>query len=192
MDHTNKIWDAPRLVQIYWWRSMRPTGTLPALEWIKPYRTHDWTASLKRLSLLSSEAQFIWSILYNITIFTKKVMACSNSTVDVNNQFFPASREGMATVTVAYGPYMNWGRWNHNTRRINELKDLILGEGYAVQLHHHEEEKGEGWVSIILGEEELVRNEDVQHNRNYRRREEMLQGMGRDAVEKLSLIVSSK
>mmetsp|Transcript_4218 Transcript_4218/g.6504 ORF Transcript_4218/g.6504 Transcript_4218/m.6504 type:complete len:88 (+) Transcript_4218:1359-1622(+) len=87
---------------------------------------------------------------------------------------------------------MNWGRWNHNTRRINELKGLILVEGYAVQLHHHEEEKGEGWVSIILGEEELVRNEDVQHNRNYRRREEMLQGMGRDAVEKLSLIVSSK
>jgi len=69
---------------------------------------------------------------------------------------------------------------------------LILGEGYAVQLHHHEEEEGEGWASIILGEEELVRNDDVQHNRNCHRRAEMLQGMGRGAVEKLSLIVSSK
>eukprot|EP00586_Coscinodiscus_wailesii_P005363 CAMPEP_0172487418 /NCGR_PEP_ID=MMETSP1066-20121228/16518_1 /TAXON_ID=671091 /ORGANISM="Coscinodiscus wailesii, Strain CCMP2513" /LENGTH=34 /DNA_ID= /DNA_START= /DNA_END= /DNA_ORIENTATION= len=34
-------------------------------------------------------------------------MACSNSNSDLNNQFYPASKEGMPKVTIAYGPYMN-------------------------------------------------------------------------------------
>ena len=100
-------------------------------------------------------------------------MSCSNSNSDLNNKFYPASKEGMPKVTIVYGPYMNWGRWNHNTTRIACLKEALLEEGYSVQLQHDEKEKGEGWVSVTVEGKEIVRIHDMQHNRHYYDQEEM-------------------
>jgi len=77
-----------------------------------------------------------------------------------------------------------------------------LNEGYSVQLKHDQNEEGSGWVEISLlrkgteeaeggAEEEiglgdiLVRSEDVQHNRNYYDKEEMLENMASDAIQQI-------
>lgn len=112
-------------------------------------------------------------------------MACSNSPTDKNNIFFPASNASAPTLILAFGAYKNWGRWNHNTQRIQSLADYLVDQGYSVQLQHDEEEKGDGWVVVLSDGNELARLEDVQHNRNYSKRVEMLNQMGTEILEKI-------
>lgn len=119
-------------------------------------------------------------------------MSCTNAATDTNNKFHQGSNPSLPTFLVHYGPYMNWGRWNHNTFRIQSLIEYILNEGYSVQLKHDEKEEGSGWVEISLlskevegGGDILVRSEDVLHNRNYYDREEMLEGMASDVIQQV-------
>ena len=111
-------------------------------------------------------------------------MACTNSTSDANNRFLEGSDSSLPTLTVAYGPYMNWGRWNHNTSRIKVLVELLQEEGYAVQLNHEEKEEGDGWVEISLDGVVLSRSDDVQHNRNWSSREALQERIANEAIEK--------
>jgi len=119
-------------------------------------------------------------------------MACSNSANDVNNKLFSSNKEGMPTITIAYGAYMNWGRWNHNTERIQGLENILLEAGYNVQLEHDEKEEGEGWVSIKFDAEELAMSNDVQHNRNYDNRQELLKELGNEAIKQTKLLLTEK
>jgi len=111
---------------------------------------------------------------------------CSNSPSDENNAFFPAE-ESSPTFTLEYGPYMNWGRWNHNTRRIQGLIDFLINEGFSVQLKHDEKEtdrNDHGWVRILSEEGiELAFSKEAQHNRVYWEREKMLEDMGKAAIK---------
>jgi hypothetical protein len=43
-----------------------------------------------------------------------------------------------------------------------------------VQLQHDEKEKGEGWVSVTIEGKEIARFDDMQHNRRYYDREDMV------------------
>ena len=113
-------------------------------------------------------------------------MACTNSASEANNKFYEASDSSLPTVTLTYGPYMNWGRWNHNTSRISELIDHLQQEGYALQLNHVEKEEGDGWVEISLDGVVLSRSDDVQHNRNFMSREDLMENLAKDAIEKLT------
>jgi len=119
-------------------------------------------------------------------------MACSNSAKDVNNKLFSSNKEGMPTITIAYGAYMNWGRWNHNTGRIQGLENILLEAGYTVQLEHDEKEEGEGWVLIKLDAEELAMSKDLQHNRNYNNRQEFLKELGNEAIKQAKLLLTKK
>ena len=49
--------------------------------------------------------------------------------------------------------------------------------GLSVQLKHDGSDAGDGWVAVSLDGKELVRSNDVQHNRNYDERSEMLSQM---------------
>ena len=53
-----------------------------------------------------------------------------------------------------------------------------------MQLNHEEKEDGDGWTEIALDGEVLARHEDVQHNRNYDARENMLEDMANQAIAK--------
>jgi len=119
-------------------------------------------------------------------------MACSNSAKDVNNKLFSSNKEGMPTITIAYGAYMNWGRWNHNTGRIQGLENILLEAGYNVQLEHDVKEEGEGWVSIKLDAEVLAMINDLQHNRNSNNRQELLKGLGNKAIKQAKLLLTKK
>ena len=124
-------------------------------------------------------------------------MSCTNAATNVNNGFHQGSNPSLPTFLVSYGAYKNWGRWNHNTYRIQSLIEYVLNEGYSIQLKHDDEkEEGEGWVEISLlfrkakegkgGEHSiLVRSEDVQHNRNYYDKDEMLEKMATDAMKQV-------
>jgi len=118
-------------------------------------------------------------------------MSCTNAAADINNKFYKGSDPSLPTILVHYGPYLNWGRWNHNTFRIQSLIEYFLNEGYSVQLKHDEKEEGSGWVEISLflkeaeGEDVLVRSEDVLHNRNYYDREEMLDKMASEFIQQV-------
>ena len=57
-------------------------------------------------------------------------------------------------------------------------------EGFSVQLKHCEKEDGCGWVCIKDTDgNELARSDDVQHNRNYDKRDKMLEDLGRAALK---------
>lgn len=93
----------------------------------------------------------------------------------------------MPQLVIAYGPYMNWGRWNHNTYRISTLLNALLDEGYAVELRHDEKEEGDGWVSIIYDGNEIARTDDVQHNRNYNKRDLIFSDMKAEVLEQVKM-----
>ena len=116
-------------------------------------------------------------------------MSCSNSAASTNNSLLPASDADATTLTLAFGAYKNWGNWNHNTQRIQHLADILIDQGYSVQLQHNdEEEKGDGWVAVLLNDNELARLEDVQHNKNSANREAMLEEMGNNVLEEIKKV----
>lgn len=106
------------------------------------------------------------------------------------NRLMECGIEAAPTLIVNFGPYMNWGRWNHNTTRITPLIDHLLENGFDVQLQHSDEEttwEDHGFVRILLpqGEEqakELEFSPMVQHNRCRSRPQELIQ-MGDEAME---------
>ena len=82
---------------------------------------------------------------------------------------------------------MNWGRWNHNTSRIESLIEILRDEGYSIQLKHQEDEVGEGWVELTLEDGTvLARSDDVQHNKNFHNSFGMYMDLAREAMEKAS------
>jgi len=66
------------------------------------------------------------------------------------------------------------------------LVEALTRAGYNVQLMHDATEttwESHGWVSIQDSSgQELVRNEDVQHNRNYSKRAQTMQDMAAAAI----------
>lgn len=105
---------------------------------------------------------------------------CSNALENVNNALYTAENP-TASLMITYGPYLNWGRWNHNPSRIHELIAL-LKQNFTVQLNHDEEEKdrrNHGYVTIIDTSDGsvIVHNDEVQHNRNYSNRKNTLKSM---------------
>jgi len=119
-------------------------------------------------------------------------MACKDDKIDVNNAFHGNKDENDTTITLNYGPYMNWGRWNHNANRIQPLIQRLLDNGINVQLKHDEKETSwndHGWVKIFLGEkeqEELASSDDIQHNRNWHERVKAMLKLADECMEKLA------
>jgi len=98
-------------------------------------------------------------------------MTCKNDPNDVNNALHKPDGESKATYTVEYGPYMNWGRWNHNPSRIMSLVDTLKGGGVSVQLKHDDKEttwESHGWIKVYDDKNALLlEHDDIQHNRKY-------------------------
>jgi len=99
---------------------------------------------------------------------------------------------GERTVILEYGPYMNWGRWNHNPYRIQPLVDALIDAGIKVQLSHCKEEstfQDHGWIKICTDAGKSKTStviSDVplfQHNRNYHRRAEMIPGLVDETIQ---------
>jgi len=78
------------------------------------------------------------------------------------------------------------GRWNHNSRRVAALAELLVAKGFAVQLEHVEAEAEESrdTVEVLKGEQVLARHEDYQHNRNFRQ-------LGDNAEKMLATVVEA-
>lgn len=118
---------------------------------------------------------------------------CTSATIDELNKLMQCENEDASTLIVNFGPYMNWGKWNHNTSRINPLIDHLLANGYHVQLQHSEQETSRndhGFVRILRavegGEaEELAFSATVQHNNNYDNAAAQLVELGDLAIESL-------
>ena len=90
--------------------------------------------------------------------------AALNSTTEATHQ---------ETLTLTYGAYKNWGRWNHNTTRIAEILEYLRQEGYGVQLKHDDTEDAskvpEGFVVVTDNNgNELFRLDNYQQNPHYR------------------------
>ena len=52
-------------------------------------------------------------------------------------------------------------------------------------MKHDASDSGNGWVAVSLDGKELVRSDDVQHNRNYGKRREMLSQMAEEILAAL-------
>lgn len=95
------------------------------------------------------------------------------------------------TVILEFGPYMNWGRWNHNTSRIDEIVALLHQMGYNVQLKHDEKEttfENHGYVTILSQEgDRLAHSSNIQHNMSFRNnREAMIEQLVDEVVQAFS------
>lgn len=72
--------------------------------------------------------------------------------------------DGMPTVLLRYGYYMNWGRPNHNISRVKFVIDALRKYDYGIKLEHDEEALD--YVSVSYGDV-CVENKGFQSNRNY-------------------------
>ena len=70
-------------------------------------------------------------------------------TNDINSLYLTVNAS--QTLVIEYYPYYNWGRWNHNPSRIQNVIALLQEHGYNVQLKHIEIEdlNTEGDIKII-------------------------------------------
>lgn len=94
---------------------------------------------------------------------------CSDDKDNVNNALHKAA-EPTATLCVQYGAYKNWGRWNHNPRRVQPLIKYLNDKNFSVQLKHDTAEGDDsdhGYVCIKHGDVELARDGKIQHNRSW-------------------------
>ena len=75
---------------------------------------------------------------------------------------------------------------------MRPLIEALTAAGFAVQLRHDKEEttwENHGYVAVLNEDgEELVRNDSVQHNRNYSERETILGGMSLAVFERLGAV----
>jgi hypothetical protein len=117
------------------------------------------------------------------------VKMCTSSSSQELNKVIAGSAEGK-TVVVEYGPYMNWGRWNHNTSRITELLNALTELGYTIELKHEDTEttwEDHGFVRVLSTDgEELASSANVQHNSAFSKRRQTLLEMAETADEALS------
>ena len=76
-------------------------------------------------------------------------------TNDVNSLYI--TENASKTIIIEYNPYNNWGRWNHNPSRIQNIIKLLQELGYNVQLKHIETEdfNSEGNIKIIDDEKKI-------------------------------------
>ena len=79
------------------------------------------------------------------------------------------STEKPKTLTVIYGPYMSWGKWNANTSRIEVFLKMLLKNNFNVQLKYEKDKLH--YVSVLYNNKILFEHKDVQHNSNYYKRE---------------------
>ena len=113
---------------------------------------------------------------------------CSNDPNDLNNALHRC--EGAKdTLILKYGPYMNWGRWNHNTRRVKCIINELLDRKFNVQLQFTGVETtwpDHGTVEIYSQSGELLsRAEKFQHNMTVNS-SDMLKAMTDEAEGKVS------
>lgn len=119
-------------------------------------------------------------------------MCSSSSQNELNRLIINSDNSNSPILTILYGPYMNWGRWNHNTSRISELINNLLLLGYSIELKHDNTEttpQEHGYVKILSSNDyELVSSDNVQHNRSYNKRIQILMNMAQIADEKFKEI----
>ena len=70
------------------------------------------------------------------------------------------------TVTIRFGFYLNWGRPNYNCNRVDPIKNALLKLGFSVQMSLDQETSD--YVSLQVDDKEIVRNDNLQHNKNFR------------------------
>lgn len=77
-------------------------------------------------------------------------------TADINSLYLTENAKN--TLIIEYSPYKNWGRWNHNPSRIQNVIDLLKESKYNVQLKHIEIEdlNTEGDIKVINEEKKNV------------------------------------
>jgi len=100
---------------------------------------------------------------------------CQDNPDKINNALHAAEGEDVPTVTLCYGPYMNWGRWNHNPSRVTPLINSLKAKNISVQLKHDDKETtwdNHGWVKIQNADGAvLAEHKEFQHNK-FRKRNE--------------------
>lgn len=119
-------------------------------------------------------------------------MSCSDSQDAVNNALHSCSNKDAVTLTVSYGPYMNWGRWNHNPRRVQTAIDALLKAGFNCQLRHDKketswEDHGEVKILYVNANKEdvcLASKDKAQHNMQWRDIPANMEKLVKDAIAK--------
>jgi len=110
---------------------------------------------------------------------------CDDASNDILNASFGSNMKHTnekpeRAVVLEYGPYMNWGRWNHNPYRIEPLIDALRDAGILVKISHDEKEgdsREHGWIKIRAASSVIVESLTFQHNRNYQARLQMIPGL---------------
>ena len=100
---------------------------------------------------------------------------CTNDTDNLNKLYI--SNNSQETLILEYGPYMNWGRWNHNSSRIEYLINSLVTVGYSVQLNHISDENmnTQGNIQIRDTNNNIIVNfEHFQKNANNNNREQLV------------------
>ena len=102
---------------------------------------------------------------------------CTNADDEYLNQVYGV--DSNPVVYLEYGPYMNWGRWNHNPSRVESLARAIVKAGFCVKLRHVQTEGS--WDShgdVVLRNEtgeKSFKYEKYQHNMYYRNSSQVIQ-----------------
>ena len=100
---------------------------------------------------------------------------CINDTDNLNKLYI--SNNSKQTLILDYGPYMNWGRWNHNSSRIEYLINSLVNLGFNVQLNHitNEDLNTHGNIQIRdTNNNTIVNYEKFQQNMNNNNREQLV------------------
>ena len=133
-------------------------GTLPSWKKIKKV-----TRTFFNIILIFLEIDYFTNPLLKKK---KIILACVSVEGDVLNALH--SVDGSTkTITLRFGLYINWGRPNKNTSRINELIQLLTSGGCSVQLQF--DDSFEAGVEVLCDGESVYKKDDYQHNKNYRR-----------------------
>lgn len=90
---------------------------------------------------------------------------CTDFETTKLNALLKATTEKKGLLTVCYGPYMNWGRLNRNTKRIAVLVKELQAIGYDVQLKFLSE--AVHYVSISKYGDVIWEHASIQENKMY-------------------------
>ena len=100
---------------------------------------------------------------------------CQDDISNLNKLY--SGNNGKQTLILDYGPYMNWGRWNHNSSRIEYLINSLVHLGYNIQLNHitNEDMNTHGNIQIRDTNNNILFNyEKFQQNVNNHGREQIV------------------
>ena len=92
------------------------------------------------------------------------------------NDHHAAKGDQKGSVVLVYGYYVNWGRVNHNTNRINYFVHALVNSGFEVQMEYHEHD-ADYVIAKTKDGKEIFKIAGALHNKNWGNYEDLAEDM---------------